>query len=100
MGVSTFAMLLSDKFYVDSSGGLLEATGKLFADDVRVYVQPMSLTHFRMHLESVDLDPEWAVLSDESDTVSIHNLTFGGPLRLLHQYLVETGWVENLVRDG
>jgi hypothetical protein len=100
MGVSTFAMLLSEKFYVDSGGGLVEATGKLFANDVRLYVQPMSLTDFRMHLESVDLDPEWVVLSDESDMVSIHNLTFRGPLRLLQQYLMESGWVENLGRDG
>ena len=42
MGVSTFAMLLSEQFYVESAGGMLEATGRLYADAVRVYVQPMS----------------------------------------------------------
>ena len=100
MGVSTFAMLLSEKFYVDSGGGLLEATGKLYANNVRLYVQPMPLKDFRLHLESVDLDPEWVVITDQSDTVSIHNLTFRGPLRLLQQYLMESGWVENLERHG
>ena len=53
---------------------------------------------FRLHLESVDLDPDWVVMTDESDSVSIHNLTFSGPVRLLQQYLMESGWVENLVR--
>ena len=100
MGVSTFAMLLSEKFYVDSGGGLLEATGKLYANDVKLYVQSMPLADFRLHLESVDLDPEWVVMTDGSDTVSIHNLTFRGPLRLLQQYLMESGWVEKLDREG
>ena len=100
MGVSTFAMLLADKFYVDSSGGLLEATGKLYANDVRLYVQPMSLKDFRLHLQSVDLDPDWVVRTEEADTVSIHNLTFSGPERLLQQYLMESGWVENLVPES
>lgn len=96
MGVSTFVMLLSEKFYVDSGGGLMEATGKLFANDVKLYVRPMSLSDFRIHLKSVDLDPDWVVLTGESNTVSIHNLTFRGPLRLLQQYLMESGWIEEL----
>ncbi len=97
MGVSTFAMLLSEQFYVDSSGGLLEATGKLYADDVRVYVQPMPLTDFCVHLKSVDLDPDWVTVTDQSDTVSVGELSFRGPTRLLHQYLLESGWVDELV---
>jgi hypothetical protein len=28
--------------------------------------------------------------------VSIHNLEFKGPTRLLHRYLMEAGWVEEL----
>jgi hypothetical protein len=100
MGVSTFAMLLSEKFYVDSNGGILEATGKLFADDVKLFVYPMSLADFRTHLNSVDLDPEQVIISGDSDIVSIHNLSFQGPLRLLHQLLMESGWVENLTHDG
>lgn len=99
MGVSTFVMLLSEKFYVDSGGGLMEATGKLFANDVRLYVRPMSSVDFQLHMKSVDLDPDWVVLTGESDRVSIHNLTFRGPLRLLQQYLMESGWVEELECD-
>jgi len=97
MGVSTFTMLLSEKFYVDSTGGILEATGKLYADAVRIYVQPMSPADFRQHLDSVGLEPDW-VSFDETDNglVSIEKLRFNGPTRLLHRYLLEAGWVEEL----
>lgn len=100
MGVSTFAMLLSEKFYGDSRGGLLEATGKLYANDVKLYVQPMSCRDFRKHLESVELDPDWVVMNGESEIVSILNLTFKGTERFLQQYLIESGWVENLVSES
>jgi len=99
MGVSTFAMLLSEKFYVDSTGGILEATGRLFADGVRIYVQPMSPDNFRQHLQSVGLAPDWVSVTTmtEDGRVSIHNLEFQGPTRLLHRYLMESGWVEELI---
>jgi hypothetical protein len=98
MGVSTFAMLLSEKFYVDSTGGILEATGKLYADEVRIYVQPMTREAVRDHLDSVELEPDWVRVNTESDAelVTIHNLEFKGPTRLLHKYLLEAGWVEEL----
>lgn len=96
MGVSTFAMLLSEKFYVDSSGGMLEATGRLYADAVRVYVQPMSCRDFRSHLDSVGLAPDWVSVPEDCDAVTLHNIEFSGPTRLLHLYLMESGWVEQL----
>lgn len=96
MGVSTFAMLLSEKFYVDSAGGILEATGRLYADDVRVYVEPMSTVAFRSHLDSVGLAPDWVRTPGDGGQVTLENLEFSGPTRLLHRYLVESGWVEAL----
>jgi len=96
MGVSTFAMLLSEKFYVDSTGGLLEASGKLYANGVRIYVQPMTAADCRSHLDSVGLDQDWVTLPTDTDRVTITNLQFSGPTRLLHHYLIEAGWVEEL----
>lgn len=96
MGASTFAMLLSDKFYVDSSDDLLEATGKLFATDVKAYVQAMSLADFHHHLQSVDVDPAWVTTTDDPDTVTIGNMRLHGPLMRLLQYLTESGFVKDL----
>jgi hypothetical protein len=96
MGVSTFAMLLSEKFYVDSTGGLLEATGKLYADAVRIYVQPMTTADCLAHLASVGLDPDWVSFPPNTTKASIHNLEFKDSTRLLHRYLIEADWVEEL----
>jgi len=96
MGESTFAMLLSDKFYVDSDDDLLQATGKLFANGVKANVRPMSLVDIRKHLESVNVNPDWVETTDESDTVSMKNLSLRGPLMRLLQYLTESGFVEDL----
>ena len=96
MGVSTFVMLLSEKFYVDSGSGLLEATGKLYTNGVKVYVQSMSTKDFHQHLSSVGLDSDWIELPDNSDKVTIHNLAFSGPLQRLFQYLIESGSVDEL----
>ncbi|MBT8421819.1 MAG: TonB-dependent receptor [Gammaproteobacteria bacterium] len=104
MGVSTFAMLLSEQFYVDSAGGMLEATGRLYGDTVRVYVQPMSCGNFRSHLDSVGLGDDWVSPPASCDTsdgaaVTLHNIEFSGPTRLIHRYLIESGWVQPLNAD-
>ena len=96
MGVSTFVMLLSEKFYVDSGSGLLEATGKLYTNDVKIYVQPMRTADFHLHLGSVGLDSDWFEVPGNAGTVSIHNLTFHGPLHRLFQYLLESGCIEEM----
>jgi hypothetical protein len=96
MGVSTFVMLLSDKFYVDSGSGLLEATGKLYANGVKVYVQPMRPEDFQVHLNSVGLKSDWVDLPDNNDKVSIQNIAFRGPLNMLFRYLLESGFVNEL----
>ena len=90
MGVSTFVMLLSEKFYVESGSELLEATGKLYANGVKVYVQPMRPEDFKLHLESVGLGLDWIDLANAKDIVSIHNISIRhGANRI---------WLESCVR--
>ena len=99
MGVSSFVMLLSEKFYVDSGSGLLEATGKLFANDVMVYVQTMRSVDFHLHLGSAGLAPDRIDLPDNCEQVSIHNIAFRGPLHMLFRYLLESGSIDELELD-
>jgi hypothetical protein len=66
MGVRAFGAFLDERFYADLDGGLLEAVGRLFKSDVRLYVYPRregatlvdaatlpvpeSIRHLRAHL--------------------------------------------------
>jgi hypothetical protein len=58
-------------------------------------VQPMSHSDCQSHLHSVGLDPDWVTIPTDTD-VTIENLEFRGPTRLLHRYLIEAGWVDEL----
>ena len=93
-------MLFSEKFYDDSGSHLLEATGKLFTNGVKVYVQPMRAADFQLHLSSVGLDTGWFDVPGDAHMVSIYNLTFRGPLHRLFQYLLESGAIDELEHES
>lgn len=95
MGVSSLAMLFNEEFYADLPGGLLEATGKLFANNVKVYGHEMSREAFTAHIESTVTDKSY-VDANTGGNVSIDNLTFAGPLNLLYRYVLEAGWIVGL----
>ena len=96
MGISTLAMLFSERFYRDSGTGILEAIGKLFTNDVKISVKPMTVTNFRSHIDSVDVDADWFDLRTEKDIVSIDTLNLHGPMNHLLQYLLESDCIETL----
>jgi hypothetical protein len=96
MGISTLAMLFSERFYRDSGTGILEAIGKLFTNDVKISVKPMTVTNFRSHIDSADVDADWFDLRTEKDIVSIDTLNLHGPMNHLLQYLLESDCIETL----
>ena len=40
IGIPTFLNVINEKYYTDLKGGILEAFGKLFVDNVKVYIYP------------------------------------------------------------
>jgi hypothetical protein len=99
MGISALAMVLSEKYYENLPGGLLEATGKLFANNVKIYVHPMSRNDFIEHLKTTDLDVDFVTVSGEGP-VSILDIEFDLPLGLLYQYVLKAGWIVSLPHEG
>ena len=96
VGVSTLAMFFSERFYEDSESELLEAIGKLFTANARVYVQSMAREQFQQHLETLGVDTTHYAISDESGRVSIHNLRLVGPKQNLFQFLLDSGWIHEI----
>jgi len=92
MGTSTLAMLFVGEYYSQLPGGLLEATGKLFADNVKIYAHTMTREAFRAHMAAADFDPEFVAVSGDGD-VSIDNIELRAPLGLLFRYVTEAGWI-------
>jgi hypothetical protein len=77
MGVASLLDLFTEQYYAELEGGILEAFGKLFTKDLRIYVYPLK-------------DP----LSGRLNTVE--NVEMPGELRNLYRYLVERGRIKQL----
>ena len=92
MGTSTLAMLFAGEYYAQLPGGLLEATGKLFADNVKIYAHPMTAEAFKRHMGAANFDPDFVRATGGGD-VSIDNIELAPPLGLLFRYVIEAGWI-------
>jgi hypothetical protein len=77
MGVPTLKELFDEKYYTDLSGGILESFGRMFKNDLKLYVYPL--------LEG-----------QTGSLITAANLRVAPNLRHLHAYLVENRYIESL----
>lgn len=77
MGVPTLRELFDEKYYDDLPGGILESFGRLFKNDLKVYVYPQA-------------DAATGAL------ISAANLVVQPHLRHLYAYLVENHFIESI----
>ena len=88
IGASTVVELLRATHYEHLIGGLLEALGKLFADNVRIYVRPMTAEVFRQRLARVGLNAS-EFCEGGRDPIGTDDLRFPPPVAHLYRYLIE-----------
>ena len=77
MGVASLQDLFMEQYYAGLEGGILEAFGKLFTKDLRIYVYPLR-------------DPATGQLS------TVENIKMPGDLHSLYCHLVERGRIKQL----
>ena len=77
MGVPTLRALFDESYYTDLGGGILESFGRLFKNDLKLYIYPL-------------LEESTGAL------ISGTNLRVAPHLRHLHAYLVENRLIESL----
>jgi hypothetical protein len=83
MGAASLLDLFDEKYYAELEGGILESFGRLFKNDLRLYIYPL-------------LD------KDTGQLVTVQNLEVAPALRKLYGYLVDRGHIvqlENVNRD-
>jgi len=83
MGAASLRELFDEKYYGQLEGGILESFGRLFKNDLRLYIYPL-------------LDPKSGSL------VTVQNLEIPANLRKLYGHLVDNGFIrqlENINRD-
>jgi hypothetical protein len=77
MGIPSLRELFDEKYYTQLDGGILEAFGRLFKSDIKLYIYPL-------------LDPE------TQELVTIKTLQIPAELKQLYGYLGDRGLVEQL----
>ncbi|KAA1260822.1 hypothetical protein LF1_33640 [Rubripirellula obstinata] len=77
MGAASLIELFDEKYYTELDGGILESFGRLFKNDLKLYIYPL-------------LDQETGELT------TVENLQVADDLRTLYQYLVDKSEIEQL----
>jgi len=77
MGVASLQDLFQDRYYADLEGGILEAFGKLFTRDLRIYVYPLR-------------DPATRTLT------TVENVEMPANVHGLYRHIVEGGRIKQL----
>lgn len=77
MGVPSLQEIFDEKYYTNLSGGILESFGRMFKNDLKLYVYPLLETK-------------------TGSLISATNLRVAPNLRHLHAYLVENRFIEGL----
>ncbi len=77
MGAASLRDLFKEQYYAELEGGILEAFGKLFTKDLRIYVYPLR-------------DPTTGLLN------TVENVELPSEMRNLYRHLVESGRIKQL----
>lgn len=77
MGIPTLRELFKEKYYTHLDGGILESFGRLFKNDLKLYIYP-------------ELD------TTTGDLTAVQNFEVAPQLRKLYGYLVDKGCIEQL----
>lgn len=103
VGINHLLAIFDERYYESLDGGLLEACGRLFKDNVKLYVYPMHAKAFQHYLELGHPNP-----SEGKDTkassyespgtkdilITADNLQLQPSIRHLYLYLKENNYIE------
>jgi hypothetical protein len=77
MGAASLRDLFDEKYYAQLDGGILESFGRLFKNDLKLYIYPL-------------------LNRQTGELTTVENLQVAPELRNLYEYLVERGCIEQL----
>jgi hypothetical protein len=78
-------------------GGILEAFGKLFKDNVKIYAYPIELENFERYRKQMGVGDNVETKTAEDELVTIENLLVARNLRNLYKYIRENGFLVTIM---
>ena len=77
LGIPTLAQVFDEKYYDNLEGGILESFGRLFRNDMRLFVSP-------------------TINPDNGELITVHTMRVPQHLRHLYKHLMENGYIHDL----
>lgn len=96
LGLNNLADIFKENYYSSLEGGILEAFGKLFKDNIKIYAYPIELKNFERYREQMGLGDNVATETVKDELLTIDNLLVADNLRNLYKYIRENGFLINI----
>ena len=96
LGINNLADIFKEDYYFHLEGGILEAFGKLFKDNVKIYAYPIELENFQRYRELMNIGDNVETAADKNGMVTIENLIVASNLRNLYKYIYENNFLEHI----
>jgi hypothetical protein len=97
-GINTLVQILDEKYYETLEGGILEAFGRLFKEDVKLYIYPMNASGYNAYQNEMDAATLERLMAEnplgKDVLVTAENVQIADHLKGLYEYLLENGFIE------
>ena len=96
MGLNNLADIFKQEYYSNLEGGILEAFGVLFKDNIRIYAYPVEQETFERYREQFRRGDNVRIKESSSGLINVENLLVDDNLRNLYKYIRENGFLETI----
>ena len=94
LGLNNLADIFKEEYYDQLEGGILEAFGILFKDNLRIYGYPIEQNTFEIYSKQMHRGDNAEAVADKDGLITIDNLIVADNLRNLYNYVMENGFLE------
>ena len=93
MGLNNLADIFKEEYYAKLDGGILEAFGVLFKENVKIYSYPIEHGNFERYRKQIGRGDNVETEVNDDGLVTIDNLLVAPNLRNLYKYVRENGFL-------
>ena len=96
MGLNNLADIFKQEYYSNLEGGILEAFGVLFKDNIRIYAYPVEKETFERYRQQFRRGDNVNITESSNGLINVENLLVADNLRNLYKYIRENGFLETI----
>ena len=96
MGLNNLADIFKEEYYSGLDGGILEAFGVLFKDNVKIYAYPIESENFERYQNLIGRGDNVETNGEEKGLITIDNLLVAENLRNPYKYVRENGFLVSI----